>query len=335
MCSQLETVGKTAGTVYFTSTLGGIAATFFFGLYFIPVAGLRLCATVTGLALAALPARLHCKEGVWRENVVDRVIAVPSTPDIAEETAQRAVATASRRANNATKPIPAVTRTIYLFAVLEGATVMAVELMSARMVAPYFGSSLYVWATVIGFTLLALAIGYFLGGVIADKYRGPDALLWVLLIASVFLLLMHLSASLLTIAFENISPRAAVILVSMVLILPPLTFLGMVPTFLIRRVSASADHAGGSTGIVYAISSASGIIALPVFGFFIIPRYGLTLPSIVTGLVGRGGSVRETRRAKKLRVAFARARHFVFFLGNQNAAARVKMSRSDIFPKDY
>ena len=95
---------------------------------------------------------------------------------------------------------------------------------------------------------------------------------------------MHLSASLLTIAFENISPRSAVILVSAALILPPLMFLGMVPTFLIRRVSAAADHAGGSTGIVYAISSASGIIALPVFGFFIIPRYGLTLPSIVTGL---------------------------------------------------
>jgi len=68
------------------------------------------------------------------------------------------------------------------------------------------------------------------------------------------------------------------------LILPPLMFLGMVPTFLIRSVSATADHAGGSTGIVYAISSASGIIALPLFGFFIIPRYGLTLPSIVTGL---------------------------------------------------
>src|SRR4029077_15657112 len=92
-------------------------------------------------------------------------------------------------------------------------------------------------------------------------------------------------ASLLTSAFENISPRAAVILVSVALILPPLMFLGMVPTFLIRKVSATADHAGGSTGIVYAISSASGIIALPVFGFFIIPGYGLTLPSIVMGLV--------------------------------------------------
>src|SRR5512132_1108092 len=318
MSSQLETVGKTAGAVYFTSTFGGIAATFFFGLYFIPVAGLRWCATVTGLALAALPVIYIAKRAFGgkkdcRTSVSDASVGVSQSGaagkratqtgssgerESGRERVKRPTTSApadarvgsnrekSRAKLKPASPIPAtgVTRTIYLFAVLEGATVMAVELMSARMVAPYFGSSLYVWATVIGFTLLALAVGYFLGGVIADKYCGPDALLWVLLIASVFLLLMHLSASLFTIAFENIGPRAAVILVSAALILPPLTFLGMVPTFLIRRVSATADHAGDSTGIVYAISSASGIIALPVFGFFIIPRYGLMLPSIVTGL---------------------------------------------------
>jgi spermidine synthase len=333
MSSQLETVGKTAGTVYFTSTLAGIAATFFLGLYFIPVAGLRWCATVTGLALAVLPVVYIAKRafgwssvagigdagskefarkrgpgstipataiGVgdagskeprdFRAAVSDAAVGVSQSGAAGTPATQtgspKGELRGSERVKRPTTSAPAtgVTRTIYLFAVLEGATVMAVELMSARMVAPYFGSSLYVWATVIGFTLLALAIGYFLGGVIADKYRGPDALLWVLLIASVFLLLMHLSASLLTTAFENISPRTAVVLVSAALILPPLMFLGMVPTFLIRRVSATADHAGGSTGFVYAISSASGIIALPVFGFFIIPRYGLTLPSIVTGL---------------------------------------------------
>jgi hypothetical protein len=108
-----------------------------------------------------------------------------------------------------------IRRSIYLFAVLEGATVMAVELLSARMIAPYFGSALYVWETVIGFTLLALAIGYFAGGVIADKYSGPDTLLWVLLTASLFLMLMHVCSPLLTIAFANINAGAAVILVSM------------------------------------------------------------------------------------------------------------------------
>ncbi|MFZ0915499.1 MAG: fused MFS/spermidine synthase, partial [Candidatus Udaeobacter sp.] len=301
--SQLETVGKTAGTVYFTSTFGGIAATFFLGLYFIPVAGLRWCAIVTGLALAALPVIYIVKRAFGRglqrfldsarndnlkgrpgskeprncrASVSDAAVGVSRSGAAGTPATQtgspKGELRGSERVKRPTTSAPAtdVTRSIYLFAVLEGATVMAVELMSARMVAPYFGSSLYVWATVIGFTLLALAIGYFFGGVIADKYRGPDPLLWVLMIAAVFLLLMHLSASLLTIAFENFNPRAAVVLVSAALILPPLMFLGMVPTFLIRRVSATADRAGGSTGIVYAISSASGIVALPVFGFFII-----------------------------------------------------------------
>jgi len=188
---------------------------------------------------------------------------------------------------------------------LEGATVMAVELLSARMVAPYFGSSLYVWGTVIGFTLLALAIGYFAGGVMADKYSGPDTLLWVLLMASVFLLLMHISSQWLTIAFANVDPGAAVVLVSMALILPSLIFMGMVPTFLIRRVSTSADSAGSSTGVVYAISSASGIVALPVFGFFIIPKLGLTLPSILVGVaVGFIPFVELVRRKKYISLLF-------------------------------
>ena len=220
MCAQLETVGKTAGTVYFTSTFGGIAATFFSGLYFIPVAGIRWCATVTGLALAALPVIYIAKRALGSLECADKSA-------LSKRRHAAALQSASGDRRSSASHASTVTRTVYLFAVLEGATVMAVELMSARMVAPYFGSSLYVWATVIGFTLLALAIGYFLGGVIADKYRGSDALLWVLLIASAFLLLMHLSASLLTIALENISSRAAVILVSVALILPALMFLGM------------------------------------------------------------------------------------------------------------
>jgi predicted membrane-bound spermidine synthase len=266
MSLRLDSVGKTAGTVYFTSTLGGIAATFFLGLYFIPVAGLKLCAIITGLALAALPVVYIMKMLLGGRNEK----AQPKKPS-----------KVSSKKSKGRKP---VRRSIYLFAVLEGATVMAVELLAARMIAPYFGSSLYVWGTVIGFTLLALAIGYFAGGVIADKYGSPDTLLWVLLTASIFLMLMPVSSQWLTIVFANITPGAAVVLVSLILILPPLLFLGMVPTFLIRKVSTSADKAGSNTGVVYTISSASGIVALPVFGFFIIPRYGLTLPSIVTGL---------------------------------------------------
>ena len=278
MASQLETVGKTAGTVYFTSTLGGIAATFFFGLYFIHVAGLRLCATISGLALTALPLIYLVKRAFAGKQ--RSASSIPAT-DSRSKDVTKARREVTRRSSIAATNVK---RSIYLFAALEGATVMAVELISARMVAPYFGSSLYVWGTVIGFTLLALAIGYFAGGVLADKYSDPNTLFWVLLTASLFLLLMHVCSQWLTIAFVSIDPRIAVILVSLILILPPLVFIGMVPTFLIRKVSKDTDSAGSSTGIVYAISSASGIVALLLFGFLIIPQYGLTVPSIIIGL---------------------------------------------------
>jgi predicted membrane-bound spermidine synthase len=284
MSSRLETIGKTAGTVYFTSTLGGIAATFFVGLYLIPVAGLRLCATLTGLALAALPViyilKRVCGIKQWPGSTLPATAVI-----LPNAKALKLLGKKSSARKRSELAITAMGLSIYLFAFLEGGTVMAVELLSVRMVAPYFGSSLYVWGTVLGSTLLALAIGYFAGGVVADKNSGPDTLLWLLLIASAFLMLMHISATLLTVIFENVSPALAVILVSLCLILPPLIFLGMVPTFLIRRGSITLDGVGQSTGVVYASSSASGIVVLPVFGFFIIPRFGLTLPSIVTGLI--------------------------------------------------
>jgi hypothetical protein len=210
MSSQLESVGKTAGTVYFTSTLGGIVATFLLGLYFIPVAGLRFCATVTGLVLAALPVVYIVKTVCRGENRPG--LPIPATAKRSKVTNKKS---ATRGRPGSAIAGTTIRRSIYLFAMLEGATVMAVELLSARMIAPYFGSALYVWGTVIGFTLLALAIGYFAGGVIADKYSGPDTLLWVLLTASLFLMLMHVCSPLLTIAFANINAGAAVILVSM------------------------------------------------------------------------------------------------------------------------
>jgi len=55
-------------------------------------------------------------------------------------------------------------RSIYIVSFFEGAAVMATELCGSKLIAPYFGSSLYVWAAVIAITLGSLATGYFYGG---------------------------------------------------------------------------------------------------------------------------------------------------------------------------
>lgn len=278
MSSNAETVGNVAGTVYFTSTLGGILATFLFGYILIPEAGLRFSALITGIALAMLPLLyLITKSGSKSESFQPE--SLPSTlakrghPSGGLGKVQRKVETQQ------------VYLSFYVFAAIEGATVMAAELMSARMLAPWFGGSLYVWVAVIGITLLSLALGYFAGGRLAELYPGVATILWVLLISSIFLMLMPFLSEHLILLLHSMDLRIGAVLVSLVFVLPPLLCLGMIPTLLIRYLTTNVDDAGTTTGRVFTISSASGIVALPIMGFFVIPQFGLTGPSILIGLL--------------------------------------------------
>jgi spermine/spermidine synthase len=101
----------------------------------------------------------------------------------------------------------------------------------------------------------------------------------------VFVLLMHYGSRSLTIVLADMEPLPAVVLSSVLLVLPPLLFLGMVPTLLIRYISTKVDDAGAITGRVYTISSGSGIVALPIMGFVVIPAFGLAIPSIIIGVI--------------------------------------------------
>ena len=82
----------------------------------------------------------------------------------------------------------------FLLSFIEGGSVMAAELIGAKMLAPYFGSSLYVWASVLAITLGGLACGYYAGGVLSSRKRNELSLFYVLLAAATFTLLMPFSS---------------------------------------------------------------------------------------------------------------------------------------------
>lgn len=276
-----------AGSVYFVSTLGGVIATFVVGFYAIPQIGLTHTSRWVAVALACLPVIQLCVG--WF--TPPQQVATMSSPQPASPTKRQSA-----------QPIP---RSMYGYAVVEGAAVMAVELLSARMLAPYFGASLYVWTTVIGITLISLAIGYFLGGKIAAKQLSVHTIHWVLLSAAGFLVCMHISAQYLTNALQSLAFQTALVAVSSWLLMPPLILLGMVPTLVIRYTAVEGTAASQSTGYVFTLSSVAGIVTLFVLGFYIIPTFGLTVPSLFLGvLVGMVPLVKLLMQQKYVSLLF-------------------------------
>ncbi len=173
----------------------------------------------------------------------------------------------------------------FLLSFIEGGSVMAAELLGAKMLAPYFGSSLYVWASVLAITLGGLAVGYFCGGILSYKSKNPFALFYVLLAAAIFTILMPFSSKLILWAIGMHSLIPSVIVSATFILFPPVFMMGMVSPLIIRAITTDIEQSGRAAGAIYAISTLGGIIATFGFGFYVIPTFGLTVPSIVTGIV--------------------------------------------------
>lgn len=173
----------------------------------------------------------------------------------------------------------------YLLSFIEGACVMATELLGAKMLAPFFGSSLYVWATVLAMTLGGLALGYFFGGILSYKYKKPNTLFYVLLIGAVFNMLMPFTSKAILVMLVQYSLLPSIIISCLLFLLPPVFMMGMVSPLIIARITENIDQSGKAAGSVYAISTVGGIIATFLTGFYIIPTFGLTSPAILNGIL--------------------------------------------------
>jgi spermidine synthase len=167
---------------------------------------------------------------------------------------------------------------------IEGAAVMAAELCGARLLAPIFGSSLYVWATVMAVTLAALAAGYFAGGRLSRTSKIPsNALYSILIAASLFLLLMPVFSFYLIPRISYLAFLPAVILSTVLLLFFPVVLLGASSPLFIRLQSGVTSAEGHVSGMVYAVSTAGGIISTFVCGFYLIPELGLRFTMICFG----------------------------------------------------
>jgi spermidine synthase len=166
-----------------------------------------------------------------------------------------------------------------------GLASLGIEFAAARLLAPFFGQSLFIWGTLIGLILIYLTIGYYAGGRLAD--RRPDARLLFQLTAAAALLTAAIpivSRPILSLAqtgFAQLSVGLVLgsLLSVIVLFAAPVILLGMVSPFVIRLRIRELETAGNAAGAVYALSTLGSILGtfLPVF--WLIPTYG-TRPTI-------------------------------------------------------
>lgn len=173
---------------------------------------------------------------------------------------------------------------ILLLSFLEGAAVMTVELVGAKILAPIFGTSLYVWAATLGITLFALTTGYYTGGYISSKSKNVTTIYLILLLAGLFTLLMPLSSYYILNATINFDVRLGASISLLVFMFPPLLLMGMTSPLIIHFFTQHAEKAGKSAGTVYAISTLGGILSTFLTGFYLLPELGIKYTILISGI---------------------------------------------------
>ena len=173
-----------------------------------------------------------------------------------------------------------------------GAAVLALEVLGTRVIGTHFGSSLYVWAALITVTLVCLAIGYAIGGRLAD--RVPRA--WMLCSLVVLAGLTVLAAPRMTGVLEPLSDHLGLawgaIAAAAILFFLPLTLLATAGPYVIRLRARSVEGMGATSGAIYALSTVGSVAGALLVSLWMIPTLGTqTSLMVCSGLLIALGTV--------------------------------------------
>jgi spermidine synthase len=169
-----------------------------------------------------------------------------------------------------------------------GATTMSTEMTASRLLAPFFGASILIWANIIGLILIYLAAGYFLGGRLADRHPHlPYLARLMLLAAAAIAVTPFLAEPLLGVAVDAFSSASVgaflgSFFAAMAIFSLPITLLGMASPFAVRLGVESVDKAGEVAGRMYALSTTGSILGTFIPVAILIPLIGTRRTMLAT-----------------------------------------------------
>jgi hypothetical protein len=157
-------------------------------------------------------------------------------------------------------------------AFVSGFIIMAIELLGGRILAPYFGSSIYVWGSIITVFMLSLSIGYLMGGRLS--LHAPNLVRYgsFFAIAAVLLLPLVLwSNSIMEYVFLRIEdPRYGSLVVSMLLFFLPTAIMGMIAPYSVRLLVMDTERSGHIAGLLYFISTLGSALGTLATSFYLV-----------------------------------------------------------------
>jgi hypothetical protein len=259
--TALASLGRIVGLFYALSTLGSVAGALVTTFGLAPAFGNRAILTCCGAVLVACGAA-----GAAAALLLGRTAAMRN------------------KAAPAFEPEPKVPaeRVPGLWSVVLGCgmVLMSLEVLGGLTIAPYFGSNVAVWGSVITVFLGGLALGYGAGGVVADRWPSMRALATVVLAAGVATLLVPIIAAPLCNALLAVSfggwRLVRPLLATLLLFLLPTGLLAMIAPFAVRLSTRRVGAVGGIAGRLYALSTLGNVVGLLVTTYVLISVVGKT-----------------------------------------------------------
>ncbi|HVZ14859.1 MAG TPA: fused MFS/spermidine synthase [Bauldia sp.] len=150
------------------------------------------------------------------------------------------------------------------------------EMVASRILTPLFGGTIYTWATIISIVVAGLMAGYFIGGLVADRFPNFRVAAIIKLAAAAYLGLVFALAdgSLEALANSVSGDIAALFACGVVVCFPSMVVMGMYSPLSVRLLLRRAGDAGKISGGLFAISSLGNIAGIIVTTFVLIPSVG-------------------------------------------------------------
>ena len=161
---------------------------------------------------------------------------------------------------------------IYLLAFSGGFVIMSLELLGGRILAPYFGSGIYVWGSIITIFMLSLSIGYLLGGRLSVHNPSSSRFAAIFAVAAVLLLPLTIYAQgIMEFIFLRVEdPRYGSLVTSIVLFGLPTVILGMISPYSVRLLVDNVAESGRVAGYLYFVSTLGSAIGTLMTSFYFV-----------------------------------------------------------------